>query len=80
MSHSQLLGEGNGTPLQYSCLENPMDHNDFITLPFHVALSGCGGDLVGALQGMGSSRVALKGSTSRLGGKFQGQVHMGEEE
>ena len=24
--HSSLyLGEGNGTPLQYSCLENPMD-------------------------------------------------------
>ena len=22
---STLLGEGNGTPLQYSCLENPMD-------------------------------------------------------
>ena len=21
----ELLGEGNGTPLQYSCLENPMD-------------------------------------------------------
>ena len=21
----QSLGEGNGTPLQYSCLENPMD-------------------------------------------------------
>ena len=21
----QVLGEGNGTPLQYSCLENPMD-------------------------------------------------------
>ena len=21
----QCLGEGNGTPLQYSCLENPMD-------------------------------------------------------
>ena len=20
-----MLGEGNGTPLQYSCLENPMD-------------------------------------------------------
>ena len=20
-----FLGEGNGTPLQYSCLENPMD-------------------------------------------------------
>ena len=22
---SLLLGEGNGTPLQYSCLENPVD-------------------------------------------------------
>ena len=22
---SRLIGEGNGTPLQYSCLENPMD-------------------------------------------------------
>ena len=22
---SLLIGEGNGTPLQYSCLENPMD-------------------------------------------------------
>ena len=21
----KFLGEGNGTPLQYSCLENPMD-------------------------------------------------------
>ena len=24
-SGSQSIGEGNGTPLQYSCLENPMD-------------------------------------------------------
>ena len=24
-THSSILGEGNGTPLQYSCLENPMD-------------------------------------------------------
>ena len=23
--NSLLVGEGNGTPLQYSCLENPMD-------------------------------------------------------
>ena len=23
--HSSYVGEGNGTPLQYSCLENPMD-------------------------------------------------------
>ena len=25
MSSSSFPGEGNGTPLQYSCLENPMD-------------------------------------------------------
>ena len=25
VSYSSLLGEGNGTPLQYSCLENPRD-------------------------------------------------------
>ena len=23
--HIYIMGEGNGTPLQYSCLENPMD-------------------------------------------------------
>ena len=22
---AMIIGEGNGTPLQYSCLENPMD-------------------------------------------------------
>ena len=25
MNNSDVLGEGNGTPLQYSCLDNPMD-------------------------------------------------------
>ena len=25
MMVGRLAGEGNGTPLQYSCLENPMD-------------------------------------------------------
>ena len=24
-AHPETNGEGNGTPLQYSCLENPMD-------------------------------------------------------
>ena len=24
-SHYSSMGEGNGTPLQYCCLENPMD-------------------------------------------------------
>ena len=26
----QLFGEGNGTPLQYSCLENPMDRGAWL--------------------------------------------------
>ena len=26
---SLILGEGNGTPLQYSCLENPMDEGSW---------------------------------------------------
>ena len=25
LGYNRLIGEGNGTPLQYSCLENPMD-------------------------------------------------------
>ena len=25
VTHSNILGEGNSKPLQYSCLENPMD-------------------------------------------------------
>ena len=25
LEYSCFIGEGNGTPLQYSCLENPMD-------------------------------------------------------
>ena len=25
LEYNKMIGEGNGTPLQYSCLENPMD-------------------------------------------------------
>ena len=25
INNNQAIGEGNGNPLQYSCLENPMD-------------------------------------------------------
>ena len=28
-THSSILGEGNGNPLQYSCQENPMDRGDW---------------------------------------------------
>ena len=46
-----MSGEGNGTPLHYSCLENPMDggawwaavHADTTErLHFHFSLSGIG--------------------------------------
>ena len=34
-----LLGEGNGTPLQYSCLENPMDGGAWWAAVYGVANS-----------------------------------------
>ena len=38
ISHS--AGEGNGTPLQYSCLENPMDGGAWKAAVHEVAESG----------------------------------------
>ena len=32
----QQSGEGNGTPLQYSCLENPMDGGAWKAVHFHA--------------------------------------------
>ena len=41
LSCSQVLaGEGNGTPLQYSCLENPMDGGAWYAAVHGVARSG----------------------------------------
>ena len=42
-----MLGEGNGTPLQYSCLENPMD----------------GGAWKAAVHGVAESRARLSDFT-----------------
>ena len=42
-----ILGEGNGTPLQYSCLENPMD----------------GGAWWAAVHGVAKSRTRLSDFT-----------------
>ena len=36
---SKKLGEGNGTPLQYSCLENPMDGGAWQAVVHGVAKS-----------------------------------------
>ena len=45
-----FLGEGNGTPLQYSCLENPMD----------------GGAWYAAVHGVAKSRTRLSDFTFTL--------------
>ena len=37
--YSERVGEGNGTPLQYSCLENPMDGGAWWTVVHGVAKS-----------------------------------------
>ena len=42
-----IYGEGNGTPLQYSCLENPMD----------------GGSWQAAVQGVAKSQTRLSNFT-----------------
>jgi len=45
--HSSSIGEGDGTPLQYSCLENPMD----------------GGAWLAAVHGVAKSRTRLSNFT-----------------
>ena len=45
-----VLGEGNGTPLQYSCLENPMD----------------GGAWKAAVHGVAEGRIGLGDFTFRV--------------
>ena len=35
----KAMGEGNGTPLQYSCLENPMDGGDWWAAVYGVTKS-----------------------------------------
>ena len=39
MLSSKLFGEGNGNPLQYSCLENPMDGGAWEAAVHGVAMS-----------------------------------------
>ena len=40
MRYYQMPGEGNGTPLQYSCLENPMGGGAWWAVVHGVAKSG----------------------------------------
>ena len=47
MDHFMILGEGTGNPLQYSCLENPMD----------------GGVWYAAVHGVAKSRTWLRDFT-----------------
>ena len=58
LGHKAVLGEGNGTPLQYSCLDNPRD----------------GGAWWAAIYGVAQSRTQLKqlssSSSSKTGRDF----------
>ena len=54
-----LHGEGNGTPLQYSCLENPMD----------------GGPWWGAIYGVAQSQTQLKRLSSSSRQHIKKQRH-----
>ena len=57
--------EGNGTPLQYSCLENPMD----------------GGAWKAAVQGVAEGRTRLSDLTFTFSLRcLQGQTHCSESE
>ena len=47
MGTSNFIGEGSGTPLQYSCLENPMD----------------GGTCMAAVHGVAEGRTQLRDFT-----------------
>ena len=53
----RLPGEGNGNPLQYSCLENPMD----------------GGDLWATVRGVTKSRTQLTNFTFHLSQRLERQ-------
>jgi len=37
---NSLFGEGNGNPLQYSCLENPRDRGDWWAVVYGVHSAG----------------------------------------
>ena len=50
----EIMGEGSGTPLQYSCLENPMD----------------GGAWWAAVHGVAKSRTQLSDSTELRNGPY----------
>ena len=56
---AEVTGEGNGTPLQYSCLENPMD----------------GGAWWAVVHGVTKSQTRLKRLSSSSIGLYKGSVY-----
>ena len=61
-------GEGNGTPLQYSCLENPRDGGDWWAAVYGVAQSRTRLKQLSSSSSSNTSKV--KFSSSSLKGQF----------
>ena len=77
MRISEVLGEGNGTPLQCSCLENPRDGGAWWAAVYGVAQSRT------RLKRLSSSSILIPGKTvnvnqPELGGEETGARLLGE--
>ena len=76
------LLEGNGTPLQYSCLENPMDGGAWWAAVHGVAKSrhDCATSLSRIGEGNGNPLVFLPGESqgreSLVGGRLWGHTEL----
>ena len=65
--HSHVNGEGNGTPLQYSCLENPMDGGAWWAAVYGSHRVGHDwSDLAGAAAGYPEKAMATHSSVFAL--------------
>ena len=61
LSVNRKYGEGNGTPLQYSCLENPMDGGAWWATVHGVAMDG--GAWWATVHGVAKSQTRLSDFT-----------------
>ena len=73
---STEFGEGNGTPLQYSCLENPMDGGAW-EVAIHGVTKGVGHNWVTSLSLSLSTELGFPGGASGKEPAWQRRRHKG---